>query len=142
MTDLLTHILGDFIFHCIKDKSFANRIFDIIWNKYGNTYVDQYEKNPNILLVNFIANRSIIARSRFLLLRLSRSIPDWYCKTRTCLSCILVEHALGIHFIHGKIFLFQEAEHARNPYFDGPHNKVAAKKGSYYPRHQWIGPNP
>uniref|UniRef100_K1P8Z6 WD repeat-containing protein 27 n=1 Tax=Magallana gigas TaxID=29159 RepID=K1P8Z6_MAGGI len=26
-----------------------------------------------------------------------------------------------------------EAEQARNPYFDGPHNKVAAKKGSYIP---------
>lgn len=30
----------------------------------------------------------------------------------------------------------REAEQARNPYFDGPHNKVAAKKGSYIPRHQ------
>lgn len=59
----------------------------------------------------------------------------------SCLSCILVKHTLGIHFEHSKLFLFQEAEQARNPYFDGPHNKVAAKKGSYIPRHQWIGPN-
>lgn len=99
------------------------------------------KKIPSILLINFIINIASL-RSRFLVLRLSRSIPDWYCKTCTCLSCILVKHALGIQFVHDKIFLFQEAEQARNPYFDGPHNKVAAKKGSYNPRHQWIGPNP
>ena len=32
--------------------------------------------------------------------------------------------------------MFQAAEEAQNPYFEGPHNRVAAKKGYYKPRHQ------
>ena len=43
---------------------------------------------------------------------------------------------LLIFFYFFKCYIFQAAEEAQNPYFEGPHNRVAAKKGYYKPRHQ------